>query len=197
MSTSPAVNKALGLTDDLIGGSSLMWRYHHQANISCLHCAVVACHARYLSHCCKQLWVWASADTHPVHSLVMVFDKSSCTSLGTFSEPYHAMNKREQLCTWVLQVSHHIHCNDLELDEDVFSAFPFLRFDARMPRKWFHKYQHLYMVRACAFCAAASHACPYRGRLPLQCLLHRAAPSQVNCHSFSKVLLIMLHHATC
>ncbi|KAL3159607.1 hypothetical protein ABBQ38_010018 [Trebouxia sp. C0009 RCD-2024] len=72
MSTSPAVNKAMGLTDDLIGGSSLMWRYHHQ-------------------------------------------------------------------------VSHHIHCNDLELDEDVFSAFPFLRFDARMPRRWFHKYQHLYM----------------------------------------------------
>lgn len=45
-----------------------------------------------------------------------------------------------------MQVSHHIHCNDLELDEDVFSAFPFLRFDARMPRKWFHKYQHIYMV---------------------------------------------------
>lgn len=45
MSTSPAVNKAMGLTDDLIGGSSLMWRYHHQASIcSCnmlpsyLHC---------------------------------------------------------------------------------------------------------------------------------------------------------------
>ena len=53
-----------------------------------------------------------------------------------------------------LQVSHHIHCNDLELDEDVFSAFPFLRFDARMPRKWFHKYQHMYMVRV--VCAAAS-----------------------------------------
>lgn len=33
MSTSPAVNKAMGLTDDLIGGSSLMWRYHHQASI--------------------------------------------------------------------------------------------------------------------------------------------------------------------
>ena len=48
------------------------------------------------------------------------------------------------VCT---QVSHHIHCNDVELDEDVFSAFPFLRFDARMPRKWFHKYQHLYMVQ--------------------------------------------------
>ncbi|KAL0020669.1 hypothetical protein WJX79_006881 [Trebouxia sp. C0005] len=78
MSTSPVVNKAMGLTDDLIGGSSLMWRYHHQ-------------------------------------------------------------------------VSHHIHCNDLELDEDVFSAFPFLRFDARMPRKWFHKYQHIYMWGAYPF----------------------------------------------
>ena len=30
MSTKPWVNKAMGLTDDLIGGSSLMWRYHHQ-----------------------------------------------------------------------------------------------------------------------------------------------------------------------
>ncbi len=48
--------------------------------------------------------------------------------------------------TVAMQVSHHIHCNDLELDEDVFSAFPFLRFDVRMPRKWFHKYQHIYMV---------------------------------------------------
>jgi len=33
MSTSPVVNKAMGLTDDLIGGSSLMWRYHHQVGI--------------------------------------------------------------------------------------------------------------------------------------------------------------------
>ena len=33
MSTSPVVNKAMGLTDDLIGGSSLMWRYHHQVTI--------------------------------------------------------------------------------------------------------------------------------------------------------------------
>ena len=30
MSTRAWVNKALGLCDDLIGGSSLMWRYHHQ-----------------------------------------------------------------------------------------------------------------------------------------------------------------------
>ena len=30
MSTHPLVNILLGLTDDLIGGSSLMWRYHHQ-----------------------------------------------------------------------------------------------------------------------------------------------------------------------
>lgn len=52
-------------------------------------------------------------------------------------------------------MSHHIHCNDLELDEDVFSAFPFLRFDARMPRKWFHKYQHMYMVRAQTLLAAS------------------------------------------
>ncbi|CAG9463863.1 unnamed protein product [Pedinophyceae sp. YPF-701] len=72
MSKSPLVNNLMGLTDDLIGGSSLMWRYHHQ-------------------------------------------------------------------------VSHHIHCNDDALDEDVFSALPFLRFDPRLPREWFHKYQHIYM----------------------------------------------------
>lgn len=42
------------------------------------------------------------------------------------------------------QVSHHIHCN-ADLDEDVISAFPFLRFDARLPRAWYHKYQHIYM----------------------------------------------------
>jgi fatty acid desaturase (delta-4 desaturase) len=32
MSTKTWVNKALGLCDDLIGGSSLMWRYHHQVS---------------------------------------------------------------------------------------------------------------------------------------------------------------------
>ena len=34
MSTKAWVNKLMGLTDDLIGGSSLMWRYHHQASLS-------------------------------------------------------------------------------------------------------------------------------------------------------------------
>ena len=42
-------------------------------------------------------------------------------------------------------MSHHIHCNDDALDEDVFSAFPALRFDARLPKQWFHRYQHVYM----------------------------------------------------
>jgi fatty acid desaturase (delta-4 desaturase) len=32
MSTHPLINTLLGLTDDLIGGSSLMWRYHHQVS---------------------------------------------------------------------------------------------------------------------------------------------------------------------
>jgi fatty acid desaturase (delta-4 desaturase) len=72
MSTKTWVNKFMGLCDDLIGGSSLMWRYHHQ-------------------------------------------------------------------------VSHHIHCNDEAFDEDVFSSFPFLRLDPRLPRAWYHKYQHIYM----------------------------------------------------
>jgi len=39
MSTKPWVNKMMGLTDDLTGGSSLMWRYHHQVR------AWVACAA--------------------------------------------------------------------------------------------------------------------------------------------------------
>lgn len=43
------------------------------------------------------------------------------------------------------QVSHHIHCNDDALDEDVFSAFPFLRFDTRLPRHPWHRWQHIYM----------------------------------------------------
>jgi fatty acid desaturase (delta-4 desaturase) len=75
MSPKVWVNNALGLTDDLIGGSSLMWRYHHQ-------------------------------------------------------------------------VSHHIHCNDNALDQDVHTAMPLLRFDARQPKKWFHKFQHLYLFLA-------------------------------------------------
>ena len=32
MSTKVWVNQAMGLCDDLIGGSSLMWRYHHQVS---------------------------------------------------------------------------------------------------------------------------------------------------------------------
>ncbi|QDZ24457.1 fatty acid desaturase [Chloropicon primus] len=72
MSTKEWVNQFLGLMDDLSGGSSLMWRYHHQ-------------------------------------------------------------------------VSHHVHCNDEEVDEDVFSSYPVLRFDHRLPRKWFHRFQHIYM----------------------------------------------------
>lgn len=31
-STNPIVNNAMGLTNDLTGGSSLMWRYHHQVS---------------------------------------------------------------------------------------------------------------------------------------------------------------------
>ena len=44
------------------------------------------------------------------------------------------------------QVSHHVQCNDEALDEDVFSAFPALRFDARLPRRPWHRWQHIYMV---------------------------------------------------
>jgi fatty acid desaturase (delta-4 desaturase) len=37
MSTKPWVNNLMGLTDDLTGGSSLMWRYHHQVSHH-IHC---------------------------------------------------------------------------------------------------------------------------------------------------------------
>lgn len=37
MSTKVWVNQAMGLTDDLIGGSSLAWRYHHQVSHH-IHC---------------------------------------------------------------------------------------------------------------------------------------------------------------
>ena len=83
MSNNATVNNLLGMTDDLIGGSSLMWRYHHQ-------------------------------------------------------------------------VSHHVHCNDTAFDEDVFSAFPLLRFDARLPRMWFHKCvaHGAALLRVCMRCCA-------------------------------------------
>ena len=42
-------------------------------------------------------------------------------------------------------VSHHIHCNDIDMDQDVFTGLPFIRFDARQPKHWYNKYQHIYM----------------------------------------------------
>jgi len=92
MSTKVWVNKFLGLMDDLSGGSSLMWRYHHQ-------------------------------------------------------------------------VSHHIHCNDDEMDEDVFSAYPVVRFDHRMPQKWWHKYQHIYMWFAYPILTLGFHVSDVAGML--------------------------------
>ena len=38
MSTNAQVNGLLGTCDDLIGGSSLMWRYHHQVSHH-IHCS--------------------------------------------------------------------------------------------------------------------------------------------------------------
>lgn len=37
MSTKAWVNEAMGAMDDLIGGSSLAWRYHHQVSHH-IHC---------------------------------------------------------------------------------------------------------------------------------------------------------------
>jgi hypothetical protein len=50
MSTKTWVNKALGLCDDLIGGSSLMWRYHHQVSAS--HFVDVATELQAVLSCC-------------------------------------------------------------------------------------------------------------------------------------------------
>lgn len=36
MSTNPIVNNLMGLTNDVAGGSSLMWRYHHQVRFGVL-----------------------------------------------------------------------------------------------------------------------------------------------------------------
>ena len=38
------------------------------------------------------------------------------------------------------------------------SAFPLLRFDARLPRKWYHQYQHIYMWFAFPLMAFAFQA---------------------------------------
>lgn len=57
------------------------------------------------------------------------------------------------------QVSHHIHCNDEAFDEDVFSAFPLLRFDPRLPRAWYHRWQHIYMWAAFPFLQIAFQVC--------------------------------------
>lgn len=130
MSTKPIVNTLLGMTDDLIGGSSLMWRYHHQVSKLCHASIGQLC--SYLKACMHQLLLMCHV-MWPVANSVF----------------YHVNAP--------VQVSHHIHCNDLELDEDVFSAFPFLRFDARLPRKWFHQYQHIYMVRTGSMNQLAMH----------------------------------------
>jgi len=67
----PKVNFWLGMTDDLIGGSSLVWRYHHNVN-------------------------------------------------------------------------HHLYTNDVGLDMDVYSSFPFVRLDPRQERRCWHRLQFLY-----------------------------------------------------
>jgi len=67
----PRVGYWLGMTDDLIGGSSLVWRYHHN-------------------------------------------------------------------------VSHHLYTNDLTLDMDVYTSYPFVRLDPRQERHWYHRFQCIY-----------------------------------------------------
>lgn len=71
LTKSPRAGYVLGLMNDLIGGSSLVWRYHHQ-------------------------------------------------------------------------VTHHLYTNDLGLDMDAYTSFPFVRLDPRQERSWYHRFQFLY-----------------------------------------------------
>ena len=57
----------------------------------------------------------------------------------------HRTQNKQQNKNATQKVSHHIHTNDAALDEDVNSTYPALRFDARLPQLWFHRWQHLYM----------------------------------------------------
>ena len=132
MSTKAWVNQALGMCDDLIGGSSLMWRYHHQASRVAVDC---------VSGCLPACLQFGA----PVQLL------REC-SFPPLLFPLACLPACPP--AW-LQVSHHIHCNDDALDEDVMSAFPLLRFDPRLPRAWYHRYQHIYMVGAAAAPVAA------------------------------------------
>jgi len=88
LTRSPTLNFWFGFANDMIGGSSLIWSYHHH-------------------------------------------------------------------------VSHHIYTNSVDRDQDVFSSFPMLRFDERLPGKWFHAYQYIYMAFLFPF---LWRACPL-GRL--------------------------------
>ena len=40
--------------------------------------------------------------------------------------------------------SESLDINEQESDPDVFSSFPFMRMHPSHPRRWFHKYQHLF-----------------------------------------------------
>jgi len=73
LTKNPTINYIFGFANDFIGGSSLIWNYHHH-------------------------------------------------------------------------ISHHIYVNSIHRDQDVFSAMPFIRFDKRLPKSWFHVYQHVYMI---------------------------------------------------
>ena len=52
MSTKAWVNKLMGLTDDLIGGSSLMWRYHHQVSLWAAGLSMM-CGPELVTHCSR------------------------------------------------------------------------------------------------------------------------------------------------
>lgn len=78
MSTVPLINNLLGLCNDLIGGASLMWRYHHQvcASKQCLHaeyqlstdCMVVTQRSNMVLRKHEQHSCWPGVSIHTLQS---------------------------------------------------------------------------------------------------------------------------------
>jgi len=59
-------------------------------------------------------------------------------------------------------ISHHVYCNDIERDQDVFTGLPFIRFDSRQPKKWYNEYQHLYMGLLFPLLFVTKHVSDYK-----------------------------------
>jgi len=43
-------------------------------------------------------------------------------------------------------LAHHAYPNDMEWDSDTFNNYPFLRLNPALPIRWWHKFQHIYIL---------------------------------------------------